>query len=136
MRVRSGHLASALVLFHLLSVYVLLLYGSGDSSTWWHGGSAVMSIWATAPHLVLLLSSSLIRRGAGRGLALVLLWLFATVGLAILTWGLVLNPGDYNHLVVIFLPIHQFEFLIVVAVAAGLVRLVRRTVRGRTRQAH
>ena len=126
MQLRSNVWAAAVVLIHILTVYALVLHRGGDPSVWWHDGSALMALWATAPQLVLLLLVSRMGSGASRGLALVLLWLFASAGLAILTWGLAVDPGDYNHLVVIFLPIHQFEVLIVVAVAAGLVHLVRR----------
>jgi hypothetical protein len=134
MRLRSTVWATAVVLIYILAVYALLLYRDGGLGVWWHDGSILMALWATAPHLVLLLLVSWMGGGASRGLALVLLWLFASVGLATLTWGLAVDPGDYNHLVVIFLPLHQFEFLIVVAVAAGLVHLIRRAFRGTTQE--
>ena len=130
MRATSSLWATAVVLIHILLVYALLLYRGGDSSVGWHEGSALMALWATAPHLVLLLLVSRMGGGVWRGLALVLLWLCASVGLAILIWGLADDPGDYNHLVVIFLPVHQFELLFVIAVAAVLVHLVRRAFRG------
>lgn len=130
MRPRSTVWSAAVVLIHILAVYVLLLYKGGDPAVGWHEGSALTALWTTAPHLVLLLLVSRMGGGVWRGLALVLLWLFASVGLAILIWGLAVDPGDYNHLVVIFLPVHQFELLLVIAVAAGLLHLVRRAFRG------
>jgi hypothetical protein len=58
--------------------------------------------------------------------ALGLLLCFAFVGAPLLVWGLFLNPGDDNHLILIFLPIHQFTFMGIALAVFAFATLLRR----------
>jgi hypothetical protein len=94
------------------------------------GGSeaAGLIIWTTSPLSVPLLVVAFARGQRTRAIAAILLACLWIVGAALLLWGLVLNPGDYNHLVGIFLPIYMFAFIAAAAAAMALA-LVRALVR-------
>jgi steroid 5-alpha reductase family enzyme len=56
--------------------------------------------------------------------ALAVLVGLASLGVGLLMWGLVWHPGDYNHLVALFLPIYQFAFFALGMAAFGLAMTV------------
>ena len=88
--------------------------------------------WNAAPLAAPLLIVAFARRRAvrlGGALLLAVMW---AVGAAVLLWGLVLNPGDYNHLVALFLPIHEFIWLAIGLPVLWLASVVLRRIRARS----
>ena len=96
----------------------------------WSVGTVALALWTasplTAPLLVVAVASRYRTRAAAAGL----LACFWVVGAALLFWGLVLDRGNYNHLVAIFLPIYMFAFLLTATCAYFVFSLVRTLVRG------
>ena len=88
-----------------------------------------LALWATSPLIIPLAIALVARKKSTQLVALALLVCFAGVGAVLLPWGLVWNPGDYNHLVVIFLPFYEFGFLAVALVTLGIATVVGRHAR-------
>jgi len=88
-----------------------------------------LALWATSPLVVPLIIALVARRKSTQWVAFALLFCFAGVGALLLPWGLVWNPGDYNHLVVLFLPLYEFSFLALALVALGIASIVYRHAR-------
>lgn len=88
--------------------------------------AAGLILWTTSPLSVPLLVVAFARGQSTRAVAAILLACLWIVGAALLLWGLVLNPGDCNHLVVNFLPIYMFAFIAAAAAALALVRALAR----------
>ena len=95
------------------------------------GGSeaAGLTLWTTSPLGVPLLLVAFARGQRARAVATILLACLWIVGAPLLLWGLVLNPGDYNHLVVLFLPIYMFAFIVAAAATIAALAVVRALLR-------
>jgi hypothetical protein len=99
----SGRIvASAVVLAHVALAFWLI--GGGKEA-------AALAFWCTSPQALPLLMVFVARDRVTRVSANILLACLWVTGAGLLLWGLVFEPGDYNHLVVIFLPIYEFAIL-------------------------
>jgi hypothetical protein len=90
------------------------------------GGTAEaveLASWAIAPLALLLAVVLIASKPRTLLLAFALLLLIAVTGAMALMWGLLWNPGDFNHLVVIFLPLYQFGFVALALMAFAVVSL-------------
>jgi hypothetical protein len=88
-----------------------------------------LALWAISPLTVPLTITLVSPHKRTQFGALGLLLCLAIVGVLLSVWGLVWSPGDYNHLVVVFLPFYQFGFIATAAVILALVMLLRRYAR-------
>jgi len=76
-------------------------------------GSIVFTAWLAVPFALPLTTLFLARERYVRAVSAIAVACLWISGVALLLWGLVLDPGDVNHLVAIFLPLHQFVWLAV-----------------------
>ncbi|WP_309662075.1 hypothetical protein [Sphingomonas sp.] len=90
------------------------------------GGVDLVGLWAISPLAVPLATAFFAQKKLPQLVALSLLLFLAIGGAPLLIWGLAWNPGDYNHLIVLFLPLYQFAFLAVALAILACAKLMRR----------
>jgi drug/metabolite transporter (DMT)-like permease len=95
----------------------------------WTEGMTDVVLWATSPLALPLIAVFAARKRRAQMVALALLLGLGVVGAVLLTWGLAWNRGDYNHLVVVFLPFYHFGFLMIAVGLLAFATLLRRFTR-------
>ena len=90
-------------------------------------GAVELALWTASPMAATALVLIFTRQRLTAAILLALMWV---LGAVLLLWGLVFNPGDYNHLIVIFLPIYEFGLLAAVLLVVGMLSFAGFTKRG------
>ncbi|HET6943652.1 MAG TPA: hypothetical protein VFH89_15985 [Sphingomicrobium sp.] len=109
---------SAVVVAAGYSTLALVLLGSV--------GAIGLFPWVISPVMIAAVVVFVASKKPTQRSALAVLAALAGVGAGPLTWGIAWDPGDYNHLVALFLPIYQLAFLVLAMAAFGLATLIRR----------